>query len=147
MKLSEKQKQKLDEAFASSGLRMTRQREQVMAVLLACKDHPSADLVYSRAKQTMPTISLATVYNCLETLVSCGLVRQINFQRQPSRYCPVVDNDTHFAHFHCQKTGEVFDLDLPEEVVDQLIRALPEGFEPEKMELCFSGKVREAEPA
>ena len=33
----------------------------------------------------MPTISMATVYNCLETLVTCGLVKQVNIEREPTR--------------------------------------------------------------
>ena len=36
----------------------------------------------------MPTISLATVYNCLETLTQVGLVQQVNLDRGPSRFAP-----------------------------------------------------------
>ena len=52
------------------GLRMTKQRKVVYGVLIDEKrDHPTASEVFTRAQNRMPSISLATVYNCLETLV------------------------------------------------------------------------------
>src|SRR3954468_4347237 len=78
----------LAQRLADSGLRATPQREIVYSVLLAKRDHPTADEVFVRVKAEMPTISLATVYNCLETLVHCDLVRAVNFERGPTRYCP-----------------------------------------------------------
>ena len=48
---------------------MTKQRKVVYDVLLdEPRDHPTASEVFMRAKHQMPSISLATVYNCLETL-------------------------------------------------------------------------------
>jgi Fur family peroxide stress response transcriptional regulator len=58
----------------------------------------------------LPTISLATVYNCLEALVQCNLIRQVNFDRGPTRYCP---NLHPHAHFHDEVTGSTYDIDLP----------------------------------
>ena len=50
--------------------------------------------VFNRVQQKMPTISLATVYNCLETLTQCGLVQQVNLDRGPSRFCPNTERST-----------------------------------------------------
>ena len=36
----------------------------------------------------MPEISMATVYNCLDALVKCGLVRQVNLDRGATRFLP-----------------------------------------------------------
>lgn len=130
---------RLDHALEEHGLRSTRQREQVFAVLMSRRDHPTAEEVYHRAREEMPTISLATVYNCLETLVSCGLVRQVNFEREPSRFCP---NLSEHAHFYCRKTGQVFDIQLPAQAVDRLSQLLPDGFEMETFELSFRGAAR-----
>ncbi|GAB4176311.1 MAG: hypothetical protein Fur0032_16250 [Terrimicrobiaceae bacterium] len=70
------------------GHRLTPQRREVYEVFLAGRDHPTAKEVFIRAKGRMPTISLATVYNCLETLLGSGLVRQVNVEREATRYCP-----------------------------------------------------------
>jgi Fe2+ or Zn2+ uptake regulation protein len=69
--------------LAASGIRLTRQREEVLAVLLQKRDHPTAVEVFMRSKKHMETISLATVYNCLEALVESGLVKQVNLDRAP----------------------------------------------------------------
>lgn len=75
-----------EETISHNGHRLTPQRREVYEVLLAQRDHPSATEVFLRAKQRMPSISLATVYNCLETLVDCGLAKQVNMERDATRY-------------------------------------------------------------
>ena len=62
-----------------------------------------------RAKSRMPSISLATVYNCLEALTESGLIRQVNCDRASSRYCP---NLVPHGHFFCAECGAVFDVPL-----------------------------------
>ncbi|QYY35725.1 Fur family transcriptional regulator [Ruficoccus sp. ZRK36] len=136
MKLSTNSKRELEEALVENGLRATRQREHVYAVLLTQRDHPTADEVYARAKQVMPSISLATVYNCLETLVECDLVKKLNYEREPSRFCP---NDGEHAHFLDEGTGRVFDIDLPENFMHEITNVLPQGFEAKKFKLSFTG--------
>jgi Fur family peroxide stress response transcriptional regulator len=136
MKLSHHARQVLDEALVRTGLRSTRQREHVFAVLLDKRDHPTADEVYARSRESMSAISLATVYNCLETLVTCGLVRQVNLEREPSRYCP---NLKEHAHFHDRRTGRVYDIEVPKEFIAQLKEVLPAGYEVEHIDLSFQG--------
>ena len=92
-------------------LRLTRQRRVVYEVVVAQRDHPTSQDVYNRAKEVMPGISLATVYNCLEALTQVGLVRQVNLDRAPTRYCPNLEDH---AHFHCDACGAVRDVALPE---------------------------------
>jgi Fe2+ or Zn2+ uptake regulation protein len=123
--------------LADSGLRATRQREVVYSVILDKRDHPTAEEIFSRVKSRLPGISLATVYNCLETLVHCGLVRQVNFERESTRYCP---NLSEHAHFHDESTGRIHDIELPAETTSQLRRLLPQGFEAASIELSFRGR-------
>src|SRR5580658_8062020 len=111
--------------LSESGVRSTPQREVVYDVLLKKRDHPTADEVFARVKAEMPTISLATVYNCLEKLVQCNLVRQVNFERGPTRYCP---NLQPHAHFHDEATGATYDIDLPASLLDQVKSVLPPNF-------------------
>jgi Fur family peroxide stress response transcriptional regulator len=85
----------------------------VYEVLLSRRDHPTSQEVFTRAKDTMPGISLATVYNCLEALTQVGLIRQVNLDRAPTRYCPNLDEH---AHFHCDACGAVRDVELPASV-------------------------------
>ena len=128
----------LAQRLADSGLRATPQREVVYDVLLKKRDHPTADEVFARVKAERPTISLATVYNCLETLVSCDLVRPVNFERGPTRYCP---NLRPHAHFHDEHTGKTHDIDLPPEVIEKVKSVLPASYNAESVEIIFRGKA------
>lgn len=96
-----------DETISRKGFRFTEQRRAVYDAVMGKRDHPSAVEVFMRVKTKVPTISLATVYNCLETLASCGLVRHVNHDREPSRYCANLDEH---AHLFCSKCGSVTDL-------------------------------------
>ncbi len=116
--------------------RMTKQRRAVFDVLHAERDHPTASEVYIRAKEQMPSISLATVYNCLETLTQAGLVKQVNVDREASRYCPNLKPHAHFFCSHCQ---EVYDVDLRPSADAVEPWALPEGSIVEHVEVAMKG--------
>jgi Fur family peroxide stress response transcriptional regulator len=128
----------LSQKLAGSGLRNTPQREVVYSVLVGKRDHPTADEVFARVKAEMPTISLATVYNCLEALVQSNLVRQVNFERGPTRYCP---NLHPHAHFHDEATGSTYDIDLPPGLLEQLRNQLPSGYRASDVEITFRGRA------
>ncbi|MCC5841983.1 MAG: transcriptional repressor [Opitutales bacterium] len=128
----------LEEALASHGQRLTRHRELIFGMLLSQRDHPTADEVFLRSRSHCDSLSLATVYNTLETLVQCGLVRAVNYEREPTRFCP---NLSEHAHFQDKRTGRVYDIDLPETVIEQLKAVLPEGFQAESLELYFHGRT------
>ncbi len=129
----------LCEKLKACDVRPTPQREVVLKVILEKRDHPTADEIFARVKGMMPSISLATVYNCLETLVRGGLVRQVNLERAPTRYCP---NLHEHAHFHDESTGKVHDVQLPENFMDQLRTILPAGFNASTIELNFRGTAK-----
>ena len=76
-----KQTEDLSDSLKSKGLRSTKQRLCVYDVILEKRDHPTADDIFLRVKKKLPKISFATVYNCLETFVECGLVKKINLDR------------------------------------------------------------------
>ncbi|MBW7896985.1 MAG: transcriptional repressor [Opitutaceae bacterium] len=124
--------------LADSGLRNTPQREVVYSVLLQKRDHPTADEVFARVKAELPTISLATVYNCLEALVQCKLVRAVNFEREPTRYCP---NLRPHAHFHDDQTGSTHDIDLPPDLLERVQAILPPGYDAASVEISFRGSA------
>ncbi|MCH2064597.1 MAG: transcriptional repressor [Roseibacillus sp.] len=120
------------------GLRMTKQRREVYSVLLHNRDHPTANEVFGRVQSGMPTISLATVYNCLDALVDHGLVNQVNFDREPSRFC--VNLSPH-VHFQDKKTGVIHDISFKDgcQITDLL--DLPDGAEVSELELTIRGSL------
>ena len=99
------------ERLNTSGFRFTPQRQQVYDVLLHKRDHPTAEEVFIRAKKQMPEISHATVYNCLDALVKCGLVRQVQLERGATRYLP--EHGGALPLFIATSAATVFDVALP----------------------------------
>lgn len=136
--ITENHKRALYSALRKKGLRPTRQRTCVYNIIMSKKDHPTADDILNRVRENLPTISLATVYNCLETLVDCELVRQVNFDRSSTRFCP---NLTPHAHFKCSETGNIFDISLDEKSVRSLKAVLPKGYKADNFELSFAGST------
>src|SRR4029077_19776719 len=86
----------LNDRLATRGFRFTPQRKQVYDVLLQQREHPTAEEGFIRAKNNRPEISMATVYNCLDALVKCGLVRQVSLERGAARFCPNMREHCHF---------------------------------------------------
>ena len=136
MKFNPSHKKQLDDALSHKGLRATKQREHLFKVIIE-SNHPTADEVHLSAKTNLPTISFATVYNCLETFVECGLVRPFNFDRKATRYDPDL---TDHAHFQCKESGDVFDIPINDEIKSYLQKLLPAEFELEAVEVAFRGK-------
>jgi Fur family peroxide stress response transcriptional regulator len=125
-----------EEHIHGRGLRMTDQRRAVYDALMAQRDHPTAVEVFMRVKTRMPTISLATVYNCLETLTDCGIVKAVNHDREPSRYCP---NLAEHAHLFCESCGGVMDIPLRSQRRPQEIWDLPDNVSILQHEVSFRG--------
>lgn len=122
------------EGLEGSGHRLTPQRREVYDVLVSGRDHPTATEVFMRAKGRIPTISLATVYNCLETLVGCGLVKQVNVEREATRYCPNLEEHGHFV---CDRCHKVFDVPLTAK--SGRAWKLPDGFTVSGVDITLRG--------
>jgi Fur family peroxide stress response transcriptional regulator len=125
-----------DETIHGHGLRMTDQRRAVYDALMSKRDHPTAVEIFMRVKGKMPTISLATVYNCLETLAECGIVRSVNHDREPSRFCPNLEEH---AHHFCTECGTVSDIPLRAKRQAHDIWEVPENVLIETSEVAFRG--------
>ncbi len=121
-----------------SGLRMTRQRQEVYRILMQDRSHPTANDVFMRVKDRLPNISLATVCNCLEALVQHGIIRQVNFERESSRYC---SNLQEHGHFHDHTTGVIHDVAFKPGVHLADILILPTGALIEDVEITLRGKI------
>lgn len=128
------------DVLADHGVRPTSQRETVYRSLLQQRDHPTADEVFARVRENAPTISLATVYNCLDVLVQHKLVKAVNFERGPTQYCA---NLAPHAHFH-DEAGGTLDIDMPPEMITQLLGLLPGNFDVKHIEVNFHGRTPSA---
>ena len=144
MKLLESERRRLKASLRKVGMRTTRQRELIYVILKEQRDHPTAEEVHLRARELRTGISLATVYNGLEALVKCGLIKQVHFERASTRFCPNLEDH---AHFQCEQTGEVFDVPLTEDANRYLQDILPKGFSSNSIFLSYLGQSCSTSPS
>lgn len=85
----------------------SRQREAIVTALQNTTAHPTASTVYETVRETIPNISLGTVYRNLAALAEEGMIKQLS----------VGDSSDHFdgdisphSHFYCEKCGKVSDV-------------------------------------
>ncbi len=100
----------LNQKIKQQGYRMTRQREIVLDELSRTREHPKADEIYHQVRKRLPHISFGTVYRNLRLLKELGLVRELSFGKNFSRFEASIDNHQHFTCTHC---GKVMDIDEP----------------------------------
>jgi len=117
-------------------LGLTKQREVVLQVIREEKEHLTANEVFDKAKQLLPGISFATVYNSLRFLKEAGLIAEISFGNGASRFDSMTSRHDHAI---CTKCGKLVDieLDLPAELVS--LAAEFSRFKPESIELTLRG--------
>ena len=90
---------------------MTRQRAVILEVLQSDKCHHTADEIFALAKERLPGISRATVYNNLKALEKERLIRRITAESTKDRF------DGAFVphgHLFCTVCECVRDFSIPE---------------------------------
>ena len=120
-----------------AGMRMTQQRRAVLETILSSHDHPTAAMIYERTKANMPGISLATVYNCLESMAETGIINHLNFDNGPSRFCPNLEPHVHLLD---DETNRVLDVQLKSGLRPEDVFELPEGTCVTRMDACLRGR-------
>jgi len=117
-------------------LGLTKQREVVLQVIRGADSHLTANEVFGRAKELLPSISFATVYNSLRYLKESGHIAEIQFGNGASRF----DRMTHrHDHAICTACGKLVDIEMehPAELVK--MAAKRSKFKPESLEFTLRG--------
>jgi Fur family peroxide stress response transcriptional regulator len=99
-----------------SGFKLTPQRLAILKFLEGNKEHPSVDQIYKGMIKKFPTMSLATVYNTIDTLKKRGQVKELNVDPSKKRFDPNTEVHHHIICVGCQKILDVhneFPLDPP----------------------------------
>ena len=89
------------------GIRATHQRVEILRVLATTKVHPSAEMVYNLVKNSLPTISLDTVYRTLRLLEDKKIISQVGLLQECDRFD---GNTSRHQHFVCSKCGLIRDF-------------------------------------
>lgn len=88
-------------------IRITEPRRAIITYMVESHTHPTVEEIYQDLLPDFPGMSLATVYNNLNTLVEYGYVHEMKFAGVTSRYDFI--GHPHF-HIFCDKCGKVADF-------------------------------------
>ncbi len=88
-------------------LKFSRQRQALIEELAGRRDHPTAEMLYTKLKGTMPHLSLGTVYRNLSTLAQDGEILRIH-TGTTDRFDAVTREHDHFC---CEQCGRFLDLE------------------------------------
>ena len=119
---------------------MTKQRAVILEVLRSDKCHHTAEELFELAKEKLPTISRATVYNNLHALEEEQIIRKISGDGGPDRF----DNSfIPHGHLICNRCGRVSDITVPgfEDVLSECIGCKAESYELKVKGVCKECKT------
>ncbi|WP_420345969.1 Fur family transcriptional regulator [Pelagibius sp.] len=99
---------RLEKLCIEKGLKMTDQRRVIARVLSESTDHPDVEMVYQRAVERDPRISIATVYRTVKLFEEASILERHDFGDGRARY--EERPDEHHDHLIDVKTGEVVEF-------------------------------------
>ncbi|MEM7651754.1 MAG: Fur family transcriptional regulator [Pseudomonadota bacterium] len=99
---------RLEQLCIDKNLRMTEQRRIIASVLSVADDHPDVEMVYRRAVEIDPKISIATVYRTMRLFEDANIVQKHDFGDGRARY--EEKSDDHHDHLIDMRTGEVIEF-------------------------------------
>ena len=97
-------------AETSTGYRNTTQRAVILAEVESYEGHLTAGEIFERVRRRYPTIAYGTVYRTLHLLAEHGLIQELTFADQASRFDKRVERHD---HVHCTACGIIVDVDVP----------------------------------
>lgn len=114
----------LERRCIEKGLKMTEQRRIIARVLSESTDHPDVELLYRRASEVDPHISMATVYRTVNLFAETGIIERHDFRDGRARY--EEQPEEHHDHLIDLRTGKVveFSNQAIEELQNRIAREL-----------------------
>ena len=103
--------EKYIEKLKQKAIRMTSQRYAILEYLAIDGNHPTANEVYEYLRDDFPNMSVATVYNNLNFFKEAGVVNELSFGEDSSRF-----DLTETQHYHaiCKYCEKVIDFNYPQ---------------------------------
>jgi Fur family ferric uptake transcriptional regulator len=117
--MADEAKQVLRAHLARLGLKHSSQRDTILRIFLATRDHLSTEELHSLIKKHDPTIGYTTVYRTLKLFAECGLAAEVEFHDGIARYEHRLNRRNHH-HMVCTVCGDSIEFFSPEvEEVEQ----------------------------
>ncbi len=129
MAASSETKKKVEQIFANylekHGHRKTPERFAILREVYDYEGHFDIESLYVKMKNENYRVSRATLYNTIELLLACNLVRKHQFVQNIAQYEKAHEFEQH-DHIICTDTGEVLEFCDPR--IENIKRSLEELF-------------------
>ncbi|MED1472381.1 Fur family transcriptional regulator [Bacillus salipaludis] len=114
------------EALKKNGLRMTPQRLALLEYMAFTELHPTVDDICKDLKNSLPSLTPATIYSNLKCFKKYNLINELSFGEFASRY----EWATPF-HYHvrCKLCGNLVDLNYPKLTQVEEFAQIQSGFD------------------
>lgn len=125
---------------------MTGQRRVIARVLSESTDHPDVELLYRRATEIDPRISIATVYRTVRLFEEASILERHDFGEGRARYEEM--QESHHDHLINVETGEVIEFQNSEieELQREVARSLGYQLIDHRLELYAVPLEKKEEP-
>jgi Fe2+ or Zn2+ uptake regulation protein len=131
-------------AEKSVGYRNTTQRAVILAEVEAYEGHLTAGEIFERVRRRYPTIAYGTVYRTLHLLAEHGLIQELTFADQASRFDKRVERHD---HVHCTDCGIIVDVDVPVALMATHVAEEQSGFTIGSHHTVFTGVCKDCQAA
>ena len=118
------------------GYRDTAHRSLVLNVVRSAEGHMTAGEIFEQVRRRDPRVAYGTVYRSLHLLAEHGLIQELTFADEASRYDKRVDRHD---HVYCAACGLLADVDVPEVLIARHVAAEQSGFEITRHHTVFEG--------
>lgn len=119
-----------------STYRKTTQREMILLVVQEADSHLTAGEIFERVRQRDPRVAYGTVYRTLHLLAQHGMILELTFADQASRYDARTDRHDHVS---CESCGLLIDVDVPVALIARHVAEEQSGFAVTGHHTVFSG--------
>jgi Fur family transcriptional regulator, iron response regulator len=109
------------EFLKARGLRVSLQKLEIARHVLAEHRHFTAEEIFKEINVDFPRVSRATVFNVLNLFVEHGLLKTVQARSDVLFYD---SNATEHDHVVVAKSGEIFDVTIPEAQKQSLLKGL-----------------------
>ena len=114
---------------------MTKQREAILDVIRSDMCHHTAEEIFTLAKERLPDMSRATVYNNLKALEEKKLIRRITGDGLSDRY-----DSSYIPHGHllCEECGRIWDFTIDgfDDIIERTIDKSFSSYELKVRHIC-----------
>jgi Fur family transcriptional regulator, peroxide stress response regulator len=120
----------------SQRFRNTTQRTEVLEEVRQADGHLTAGEIFERVRKRDSRIAYGTVYRTLHLLAEHGLIQELTFADQASRYDGRVERHD---HVHCLRCGILLDVDVPVALMARHVAAEQSQFDITSHHTVFAG--------